>query len=89
MKKILSIATFSLLLTCGLYSCADFEQIESGKINACEIKQVKELLKEDPTNKELLEKKKTFEGFLKTNRELSKDPKAFDEAIEEHLKSCR
>lgn len=77
-----------LALSIAVVSCSDNEQIESGKINACKLKQAKELLEEHPDNTLFKHDVEELERFVEINRKLSGDVDAFDKAVKEHLQDC-
>ncbi|MCF6183209.1 MAG: hypothetical protein L3J56_01045 [Bacteroidales bacterium] len=90
-KKI--IITAMALLSIGFNSCSDDVQLESGKINACKLKHLRERLEQDPSSKVIQDSIRMYEMFVKINRDLyagygAGSNEKFNKEIDEYLKDC-
>ncbi len=93
MKKVILITGIALL-SLGINSCSDNEQLESGKINACKLMKSEKLLRIHPDSVLLQKEVKNLKMYVKLNRESyasygmgSNDE--FNKEIDEYLQSCK
>jgi len=90
MKKTIILGATALFLTFGMASCdnGNADLIEGGKINVCKLKHAKEDLEAHPDNAMFKADVEELEMLVKTGRSMVTDVAEFDDAMEEHLKTC-
>ncbi len=90
MKKSIILGATALFLTFGAVSCGngDADLIEGAKINACKLKHAKEDLAAHPDNAMFKADVEELEELVKTGRSMVANVAEFDDAVEEHLKTC-